>query len=208
MIHETIITQYSCEEDWLNARLGIPTASRFSDACSRLKSGEMSQAGKDYALELLAERLTGEKADKFTSFEMQWGKDQEEFAILELEQKLGVRINQTQYYFATKEIAPGCVVGATPDAVSDDYLFEIKCPKTVNHLKNRLEFISGIPDKYVHQVGGQSMIFDKKVILVSYDPRLLDADLRLSWVESTYQFQDMMKLIEFCNYVNRLEGEI
>jgi YqaJ-like recombinase protein len=208
VMQPTIITQYKNEEDWMQARLGIPTASRFADACSRLKNGDMSQGCKDYAFELLSERLTGVREDKYVNYSMQWGKEQEEWAIFEMQERLNTKINQTQFYFATKEIAPGCVVGATPDAVSDEFLFEIKCPKTSNHLKNRIDFNQSSLSKYEHQVAGQGMIFDKKVVLVSYDPRLEDESLRLIWVETDIKFVWMTQLIEFCQYVNRLEQEI
>ena len=63
-------------EDWFRARCGCVTASRISDLMAKTRTG-WGASRKNYAAQLLAERLTGEVAESFSNAAMQWGTDTE-----------------------------------------------------------------------------------------------------------------------------------
>ncbi|MBF9655999.1 YqaJ viral recombinase family protein, partial [Streptococcus pseudopneumoniae] len=65
--------------EWHAARLGCATASRIADVIAKTKTGE-SASRKNYAAELLVERLTGTQAERFSNAAMQWGTDTEPHA--------------------------------------------------------------------------------------------------------------------------------
>lgn len=206
--------QFNDEESWLQARCGIPTASRFSDACARLKNGEFAQAAKDYAFELVAERLTYTPSECYQTEAMTWGKECERLAIQEFNERFkgSPKMIQTPYHFHTKQLKEGCIVGCTPDAISEcgNFILEVKCPTTTTHLKNyQLMYQGTIPDKYVHQVSGQQLITGKSAWFVSYDPRLPETSSFSAVLDLQFDAEEISaKLIEFCEYVNRLEQEL
>ena len=63
--------------EWLQIRCGKVTASRVADVVARTKSGPAASRA-NYMAELIAERLTGEPAEKSTmNAAMQWGTEKE-----------------------------------------------------------------------------------------------------------------------------------
>lgn len=154
-------------EEWLRARVGRVTASRVADVIAKTKSG-WGASRASYMGELIAERLTGEPADRFTNAAMQWGTDKEPEA-------------RTAYEFMTNRevrlagfiIHPTIAMsGASPDGlVGDDGLVEIKCPMTHSHIETLLT--KRIPEKYVTQMAWQLACTGRKWCdFVSFDPRL------------------------------------
>ena len=53
-------------EEWHKARLGKVTASRVADVLAKIKTGEAA-ARKNYKMELVVQRLTGEPGESFTN---------------------------------------------------------------------------------------------------------------------------------------------
>jgi putative phage-type endonuclease len=166
MILETA-TQRS--EDWYAARLGKATASRFKDAIAVLKSGAPAQAQRDYVTELVVERLTGQRVQKYVTAAMQWG-DHEPEARAAYERITG-RIVEETGFVAHDTLMAGC----SPDGLVDwDGLIEIKCPwNTANHIETLL---NGMPTEHIPQVQGQMWITGREWCdFVSYDPRMPEA---------------------------------
>ena len=62
--------------EWLKTRCGKVTASRISDVVAKTKTGPAASRA-NYLAELIAERLTGEPAERFTNAAMQWGTEKE-----------------------------------------------------------------------------------------------------------------------------------
>ena len=60
----------------MTCRRGKVTASRVADVIKRTKSG-YSTSRKNYAAQLLCERMTGRTAESFTNAAMQWGVEKE-----------------------------------------------------------------------------------------------------------------------------------
>jgi len=89
MIEVTDIEQGTSE--WLNLRLRIPTASEFKRILT--SSGNPSKSAEGYMEELVYERLTGNSIDRYVSYDMQRGKENEPEArrLFELVQDMTVR---------------------------------------------------------------------------------------------------------------------
>lgn len=152
-------------EEWFKARTGVVTASRFA----AVMSSDKLATYKNYLAEIVAERLTGQMADSYTSKEMQWGIDHEDEARMVYEAIKGVEVQQTGLLKHAELEA-----GASPDGlVGTDGGIEIKCPNTATHITTLLS--GKAPSKYYAQMQGQMWIGELRwVDFVSYDPRLDD----------------------------------
>ena len=156
--------------EWHAARCGKVTASRVADVIAKTKTG-YGASRANYMAELIAERLTGAPADRFTNGAMQWGTEKEPEA-------------RAYYEFVTDRAVElvGFVehpnlnmCGASPDGlVGDDGLVEIKCPNTATHIDTLLG--QAVPTKYVTQMQWQMACTGRQWCdFVSYDPRLPDS---------------------------------
>lgn len=149
--------------EWLNARLGIPTASRFSDIVtpSTLKA---SKSQTRYAHELLAGWLTGEPPDNAAGPFLERGTAFESQA-------------RDWYAFETDNSPVECglcltddgKVGASPDALVGEYgLLEIKIPKASKHIGYVLD---GPGKDHVLQIQGQILVAERDWLdFVSWNP--------------------------------------
>ena len=157
--------QYSPE--WGQARLGKATASRISDIVAKTQSG-WGASRANYEAELIAERLTGETGESFTSAAMQRGSDTEEQARAAYEFMRDAEI--VEVGFVDHPSIEMC--GASPDGlVGHEGLVEVKCPNTATHLKTLLG--GSIPKKYRDQMQWQIACAGRAWCdFVSFDPRL------------------------------------
>lgn len=160
-------------QEWLAARVGKVSASRIADLTAKTKSG-YSTSRANYAAELVAERLTGVKSEKFTSAAMAHGTEQEPVA-------------RAMYEFMTNAVVAevGLVLHpsidlacASPDGlVGDEGLVEIKCPLTSTHIETLLG--GSIDGKYMKQMQWQMACTGRQWCdFVSFDPRM-PADMQL-----------------------------
>lgn len=154
-------------EAWLQARLGKVSASRMADVTARTRSG-YGASRANYAAELIAERLTGTPAERYTNAAMAWGTEKEPDA------------KDAYCFLRDAEIVPvGLVLHptiamacASPDGlVGDDGLIEVKCPLSATHIDTLLS--ETIPEKYVKQMMWQMACTGRQWCdFVSFDPRL------------------------------------
>lgn len=153
--------------EWFAARLGRVTASRVADVVAKTKTG-WGASRANYMAELIAERLTGEPAEKFSNAAMQWGTEKEPDARAAYEFRTDAEV--TQVGFVAHPSIP--MAGASPDGmVGDVGLIEIKCPNTATHLDTLLS--RAVPGKYVTQMQWQMACAGRQWCdFVSYDPRL------------------------------------
>jgi putative phage-type endonuclease len=152
---------------WFAARVGKVTASRVADVVARTKTGY--GAGRaNYMAELIAERLTGEPAEKFRSPAMEWGTMHEGQAREVYAFRTGLDVTETGFV-AHPKLA---MTGASPDGlVGESGLVEIKCPNTATHLDTLLS--GAVPEKYVTQMLWQMACTGREWCdFVSFDPRL------------------------------------
>lgn len=154
-------------EDWFKQRLGKATASRIADVIARTKSG-YSTSRKNYAAQLVCERLTGLPQDSFTSPAMAWGTETEPQA-------------RAAYCFFRDCDVSECgffdhpaipMSGASPDGlIGDDGLLELKCPNTATHIETLLG--KSVPGKYLTQIMWQIACTGRAWCdFCSFDPRL------------------------------------
>lgn len=153
--------------EWLDARLGHLTASRMNDAFDLLAKGGEGQKRKNYRLELIAERLTGQRADFFESYAMRFGTEQEPSARSAYEAETGDLVQEVGF------IKHPWIdwAGASPDGLVDDGLIEIKCPTSTTHITYLLE--DKVPDQYKNQMMWQMLCTGREWCdFVSFDPRM------------------------------------
>lgn len=153
--------------EWLQIRCGKVTASRVADIVAKTKSGPAASRA-NYMAELIAERLTGEPAERFTNAAMAWGTDKEPEARSAYEFYRNESVREIGFVHHPKIDASG----ASPDGlVGEDGLVEIKCPNTSTHLDTLLGQM--VPAKYINQMQWQMACTGRQwVDFVSYDPRL------------------------------------
>lgn len=154
-------------EAWLNLRLGKVTASRVADVMAKTKTGP-STSRINYMMQLLCERLTGNREEMFVNAAMQRGTDLEPIARSAYEVDSGFMVEETG--MASHPAIEG--FGASPDGlVGDNGLIEIKCPNTAQHV----DFIRRKePDgKYQWQMLAQMACTGRQWCdFVSFDDRL------------------------------------
>ena len=150
-------------EEWFQARLGKVTASRVADVLAKIKSGE-SASRRNYKIQLVSERLTGEKQETYINQAMQDGIDREFYA----------REIYVQQHGEVEEVGfiqhPTLEAGASPDGlVGDDGLIEIKCPLGTTHTETLMT--QEVPSKYIPQIQFQLLCTGRKWCdFISYNP--------------------------------------
>lgn len=154
-------------QEWFAARIGKVTASRVADLMAKTKSGPAASRA-NYMADLIVERLTGQKAEGFTSAAMQWGTDTEPQARAAYEFLTDADV--VEEGFCLHHVIPD--FGASPDGlIGDDGLLEIKCPNTAAHLDVLLT--GTVPAKYVTQMQAQMSCTGREWCdFVSFDPRM------------------------------------
>ena len=153
--------------EWHALRIGKVTASRVSDVVAKTKTG-WGASRANYMAELIAERLTGEPAEKFSNAAMAWGTEKEPDARAAYEFFRDAQVSEIA--FVDHPVIG--MTGASPDGLVGDHgLVEIKCPNTATHLDTLLT--QAIPSKYVTQMLWQMACTGRQWCdFVSYDPRL------------------------------------
>lgn len=153
-------------DDWLAARLGIPTASEFDRIITPAKM-QLASGSKTYMHKLLAEWMYGAPLEAFTSGWMERGKELEPEAVryYEMEREVETRA------VGLVETLDG-MAGASPDRlVGDDGLLELKCPALETHVGYMLDPQSLVAE-YRLQTQGQLWVCADRawVDLMSYFP--------------------------------------
>ena len=180
-------------DEWLAARVGRITASRFKAVLARLKNGQPAQARQDYLMDLVCERLTGQPTHHFVNQAMQWGIDQEEFAREAYEAKYGETVEKAGF------IVPADIkasVGGSPDGLigleGTGGCIEIKAPNTRTHIQTILD---GMPDEHFAQVQGVMWVAGREWCdFISWDPRVPgEYQLFVQRIERDEPFIEMLK---------------
>ena len=166
------MTVIDCEQgsrEWVEARLGIPTASQFSRLLTP-KRMQVSASRHRYRAELLAEWITGDPVDEFETEWTERGKALEPLArshygivwdVAPKQVGLCTRRVSALVPFGDGNLSVDIDVGASPDAlVGDDGLLELKCPGIVNHVMYCAD--GGVPSAYKMQVQGQLWVTGRK----------------------------------------------
>lgn len=147
---------HDCEqgsEEWVALRLGIPTGSNL-DRILTPKTRRPSAQQAAYIAELVAERLTGESSEGFSSEWTEHGSIVEEEARTYYEFQRGVTVQRVG--FVTRDDG---LVGGSPDGlIGEDGGLEIKCPSPKVHAS----YLLGTAMDYVGQCQGYMYLTDRK----------------------------------------------
>lgn len=136
-------------EEWLQARLGVLTASNFSKFIT--PGGKPSSQAEGEINKLIAERITGQRADTFTSPWMERGTELEPKARELFEFMTNHSVDQ-----AGLILMDDYQIGCSPDGIIGSAGLEIKCPAPATHVK----FLRNgqLPEEYVAQVQGSMAV--------------------------------------------------
>jgi putative phage-type endonuclease len=153
--------------EWYAIRIGKVTASRVADVVAKTKTG-WGASRANYMAELIAERLTGEPAEKYTNAAMQWGTDKEPEARAAYEFRTDATVEEIGFVHHPRIEN----TGASPDGlIGIDGLVEIKCPNTNTHIETLLG--GSVPSKYITQMQWQMACCDRRWCdFISFDPRM------------------------------------
>ena len=153
--------------EWLEARRGVITGSRFKDCRDKLKSGAPSKKCMDYAMDVARERLGGCAADKFATAAMRTGTEQEPYARAAYEARTKLFVEEAGF-ITTEDNLFGVSVDGMVDA---DGLIEIKTMVSSATLFNAV--VDGDISDYIDQCNGAMWLLGRKwVDLVLWAPDL------------------------------------
>ena len=157
-----------CEQgspEWLQARLGVPSASSYAKLITT--TGRSSAQADAYINQLVAERLTGEPTFFQVTDPMQRGMDLEPLARNAYEMEtgnLGIQVGFLRH--------DTLQAGASPDGlIGENGGLEIKCPSGHTHVEYLRDSV--LPTKYFQQVQGCLWISGRDWWdFMSYHPRM------------------------------------
>lgn len=154
-------------EEWLTARRGVITGSRFKDCRDKLKNGQPSKSCLDYARDVARERFGGFAPAKFQNAAMRTGVEQEPAARAMYEARTGYMVEEAGF-FRTED----GFFGLSPDGLIDeDGVLEIKTMVSSDTLFTAL--VDGDLSAYLDQCLGYLWLLGRKwVDLVLWAPDL------------------------------------
>lgn len=147
-------------DQWHAERAGCITASRMGDLIwvpgqtfkSGPRKGELKpppDGRNTYINQLVAENITGRAVDQVKARAMDYGHEQEPFAVSAYEARTGRLVEQCG--FIRHPDFP--FIGASPDfLVDDDGGGEVKCPMSIVVHAETLR--NGLPDEHIEQIQG------------------------------------------------------
>lgn len=142
--------------EWLAARKGVITGSRFKDCRDKLKNGSPSKKSIDYAKDVAREREGGEPLQAFSNSAMRIGTEQEPYARMLYERKTGNFVEEAGF-ITTEERLFGVSVDGL---VGDDGIIEIKTMVSSDTLFTA--FVDGDISSYVDQCNGAMWLLGRK----------------------------------------------
>jgi hypothetical protein len=150
--------------EWLAARCGVASASRFAAVMAKVKTGEAADR-RNYRTDLVVERLTGRPLESFTTAAMKQGTEREPFARMAYEARTGLIVQEVGFCRHDEMAA-----GASPDGlIGDDGGLEIKCPERSAHLHYLQQ--DAEPPEYTWQIQGGMWITGRAYWdFASYNP--------------------------------------
>ena len=176
----------NCEQgtpEWLQARLGVPSASSYAKLVTT--TGKPSAQAEAYINQLVAERITGEPTFFQVTDPMTRGIELEPQARVCYEMETGNLVDQVGFLMHDTLQA-----GASPDGlIGENGGLEIKCPLPSTHVEYLRD--GRLPSKYVQQVQGCLWISERDWWdFMSYHPRMEPLIVRV------YRDEDFIKALE------------
>lgn len=143
-------------DEWLAARRGVITASRFKDARDRLKNGELSAKAKLYAQDVARERVGGQAPSVYQNAAMRFGQEQEPIARMACEDTHGYMIELAGFAYT-----PDRKFGVSVDGLIDwDGIWECKTMVSSDTLFKAV--VDGDISEYIDQCNGAMWLLGRK----------------------------------------------
>ena len=190
-------------EEWLNARRGKITGSRFKDARDKLKGGQPSKSCTGYAMDVARERIGGVAPAKFQNAAMRTGTEQEPFARAMYEARTGYMVDEVGFYTTDDGL-----FGLSADGlINDDGVLEIKTMVSSDTLFTAVA--DGDISAYIDQCMGYLWLFGRKwVDLVLWVPDLdFMKIIRIERDENAIEALES-DLMEFSRMVSKYESAL
>jgi hypothetical protein len=198
--------------EWLQARAGAITASRYADAISKLtrasgdkKAGDWSGVSDRYAADIAIERISetpyGEPPKTWL---LERGHELEDRARIAYEVRTGFLVEETGVVLTDDR-----KFGYSTDGMPEDGLIEIKCP--IDSIKIATMWKTGDVSEYIHQMQGGMWITGRKWCdFIMYVPDLaaVGKDLYVKRIHRDEKFIDAMveELLAFDERVQDFEA--
>ena len=181
---------FNCEQgddEWFQAKLGVPSSSKFSDIMAKGKG----KTRRNYLVDIASEIITGKMEESYVSADMKRGTELEPFAREEYEFITGNNVEQIGF-------AKDNNVGCSPDGlIGKDGGLEIKCPKPSTHIETVISDV--IPAKHRPQMQGCMMVTGRKWWdFCSYCPD----------ISGKYQYIFIKRMARDELYIKELQHEI
>lgn len=143
-------------EEWLEARRGVITGSRFKDARDRTAKGAMTAKATLYAQDVARERAGGQAEGAFVNSAMRMGTEQEPLARQAYEARSGNLVEEAG--FITTDDAK---FGVSVDGLVDDEgIIEIKTMVSSGTLFRAV--VDGDHSDYIDQINGALWLLGRK----------------------------------------------
>lgn len=161
-----MINEPQGSQEWLAARSGVITASRFSDARAKLsratkngKAGDPAGKAIEYAWQVALERIAGEPvSEAFSTWQMRRGTELEPEARMTYEAATGLLASE-EGLILTDDRAFGY---SSDGLVGDDGLIEIKCPANCQKIGDTWSDPENAVAEYIDQIQGGMWITGRK----------------------------------------------
>ena len=163
-------------EEWWEAKLGVVSASHFSEVLNK-KTGR-----KRYMRKVAAERLTGLREESYKNDVMEAGSETEAEARRYYETVNDCEVKQVGFVMRDEW------VGGSPDGlISKDGLLEIKAPLSSTHIET---ILSGkMPTIHIPQVQGLLWVTERKYCdFISFDSRVVSQPMFCVRVERDVEY--------------------
>lgn len=153
---------FECEQgtpEWVAARCGIITASKFSDVLA----GGQGKTRRKYMLELAGERIRGEVAEGYKNAHMDRGTEHEKLARLRYAERTNQEVRQVGFI---RDGSYGC----SPDGlIGEDGMVEFK--SNLPHILAEMLLANKVPTEHVGQLQGGLKVANRVWIdFVSFFP--------------------------------------
>lgn len=192
-------------EEWLAARRGAITASRFKDTRDKLKNGDFSAKAKLYAMDVARERCGGHAAEVYQNAAMRFGHEQEPIARMASEDTRGYLIEEAG--FASTEDGK---FGVSVDGLIDtDGVWECKTMVSSDTLFKAV--VQRDISEYIDQCNGAMWLLGRKwVDLCLWAPDLPSSKLTIIRIERDDDAIEALEadLIAFERLVSQYEAQL
>lgn len=175
--------------EWLNARLGLATASNFHDILAPGRGSGESSGRRNLRHRLALERLTRKSPSSFETSAIRQGKEREPLARAAFEIETGMVVREVGLLRHCTLMA-----GASPDGlIGEDGGLEIKSPEPAAHFD--VLRTGTVPSIYTAQVQGNLWISERRWwCFVSWNPDFPpELQLRMIEVKRDEAFIDRLR---------------